>query len=110
MSELTIRPVFGDDAVALERLAALDSSTVPDGGALLIACVDGVIVAALRIEDEAAIADPFHPTAEIVALLAVRARQLRGTGMRRRDGLRRAWARRRSALAGAPRRPVSEDR
>ncbi|MEJ7824695.1 MAG: hypothetical protein WKF48_04670 [Solirubrobacteraceae bacterium] len=110
MSELTIRPAFEDDAVALERLAALDSSTVPRGDALLVACVDGVVVAALRIEDEAAIADPFHPTAEIVALLAVRARQLRGTGMRRRDGLRRAWARRRSALAGAPRRPVSEDR
>lgn len=110
VSELTIRPEFADDAVALERLAALDSSTVPRGDALLVACVGGVVVAALRIEDEAAIADPFHPTAEIVALLAVRARQLRGTGMRRRDALRRAWARRPSALAGAPRRPLSEDR
>lgn len=109
MSELTIRPAFADDAVALERLAALDSSTVPRGDALLVACVDGVVVAALRIEDEAAIADPFRPTAEIVALLAVRARQLRGTGMRRRDGLRRAWARRRPA-AGVMRHPLSEDR
>jgi hypothetical protein len=109
MSELTIRPAFGDDAVALERLAALDSSTVPDGGAQLIACVDGVIVAALRIEDDATIADPFRPTAEIIALLAVRARQLRGPGTRRRDALRRGWARRPSA-AGAMRHPLSEDR
>lgn len=110
MSELTIRPAFGDDAVALERLAALDSSTVPRGDALLVACVDGAVVAALRIEDEAAIADPFHPTAEIVALLALRARQLRVTPTRRRDALRRAWARRRSAWARAPRHPLSEDR
>ncbi len=95
MSEVTIRPAFPDDSAALERLAALDSSTVPDGGALLIAGVDGVIVAALRIEDDSTIADPFHPTAELVALLAVRARQLRGGGARRRRAApRRGWARR----------------
>jgi hypothetical protein len=99
MSELTIRPAFPDDAVALERLAQLDSSTVPPG-ALLIASVDGVIAAALCIQDEVAIADPFRPTAELVALLAQRARQLRGDGPpRRRAAFRRGWARRPASAA-----------
>lgn len=89
MSELTIRPAFPDDTVALQRLAQLDSATVPAGD-LLIVCLDGVVVAALCIQDEVAIADPFRPTAELVTLLAQRARQLRGAaGSRRRFELRR---------------------
>lgn len=98
MSELTIRPAFPDDAIALERLAQLDSSTVP-AGALLIAGIDGVVVAALSIQDEVAIADPFRPTAEVLALLVERARQLRGARTRRRDAFRPGWTRRPASAA-----------
>ena len=83
MSTVTIRPAFPDDAAALERLAQLDSAVVP-AGALLIAEVDGEVAAALAIGDDSAIADPFRPTAALVALLAQRARQLRGPVRRRR--------------------------
>lgn len=76
MSELTIRPAFPDDAVALQQLAQLDSSSLP-AGALLIAELDGVLAAALSIEHGVAIADPFRPTAALVELLARRAQQLR---------------------------------
>lgn len=106
MCELTIRPAFPDDAVALDRLAQLDCATVP-AGALLIAVVDGVAVAALRVADEMSIADPFRPTAELVALLVVRARQLRGAGTRRRDVVGRLSA---AAAAMRRRRPLPHER
>jgi len=68
-------------------------------GALLIASVDGIMVAALSIQDEVVIADPFHRTAELVALLAQRARQLRGARTRRRVAFWRGWARRPASAA-----------
>ncbi len=76
MSELTIRPAYPDDLPDLQRLAALDSATVP-GGELLIAELDGVLAAAVSIDDQGVIADPFRPTAAVVDLLARRARQFR---------------------------------
>jgi len=76
MSELTIRPAYPDDVNDLQRLAALDSATVP-GGELLIAELDGVLAAAVSIDDQGVIADPFRPTAAVVDLLARWARQLR---------------------------------
>ncbi len=97
MTALTIRPAFPDDREALERLAQLDSSPVPDG-ALLLAEVDGAIVAALSIEGGIAIADPFRPTAALVALLAQRAAQLRAP-RRRRDPLGHLSAARNSLVA-----------
>ncbi len=77
MSELTIRPAFPDDAVALGILAVLDSSSVPPG-ALLIGEIDGVLAAAFSISQRSAIADPFRRTTELLELLARRAGQLRG--------------------------------
>jgi hypothetical protein len=70
-----VRPATADDADAVARLAALDSAPAP-AGELLLAVVDGELRAALRIDDRAAIADPFEPTAELVALLRARAAQL----------------------------------
>jgi hypothetical protein len=56
-----------DDA-GLRRLAELDSATVP-AGRLLLAEVDGTLRAAYSPEGGAVIADPFHPTAHLIALL-----------------------------------------
>ena len=53
----------------MTRLASLDSAPVPPGP-LLLAERDGELRAALSLSDGRAVADPFHPTAAIVDLLA----------------------------------------
>jgi hypothetical protein len=58
----------GDPDVA--RLAALDSAIVAPGPAL-VAEVAGEARAALLLEDERAVADPFFPSAHLVELLRV---------------------------------------
>jgi hypothetical protein len=73
---VTIRYAFPDDAQALGRLAALDSSEVP-AGPLLVAEVEGELRAGLSLRGGAVIADPFVRTAALVDLLQTRARQLR---------------------------------
>lgn len=83
---ITIRVAGEHDYARLWRLAALDSADVP-AGPLLLALVDGHARAAVSVADGSAIADPFHPSAEIVDLLRVRAAGLRG---RRRRSLRDA--------------------
>src|SRR3954470_14819551 len=57
-----------DDAIDVARLAALDSQRVPDGP-LLLAEEDGTLVAALSLRTGAVVADPFVPTAHLIALL-----------------------------------------
>jgi hypothetical protein len=56
------------------RLALLDDRRAPAGPALL-AYVDGELRAAVGLVDGQAIADPFHPTAELVEMLRFQARQ-----------------------------------
>jgi hypothetical protein len=73
---LTIRFAGADDGVELERLAQLDSTSVPTGPSL-VAEVDGEVVAALALDGERPISDPFRRTAETVRLLELRASQLR---------------------------------
>jgi hypothetical protein len=80
---VSIRRAGPHDAPALHRLAALDSA-LPLGGEILLAEVGGEPRAALSLADGAAIADPFSPTAELVALLEMRRAQLRGAGPRGR--------------------------
>src|SRR5690349_19794045 len=75
---VAIRPASADDREVLERIAALDSSDIPSGE-LLLAVVDGEVRAAVSTETGEAIADPFHPTADIVALLHMRASRLQGS-------------------------------
>ncbi len=65
--DLTIRRAYSDDRSALARLAALDSARPFAGPALLVE-QDGELRAALDLERGAVIADPFHPTAHLVAL------------------------------------------
>jgi hypothetical protein len=83
---LTVRASGPGDTFAVARLAALDSAPVPDGP-LLLAEVDGELWAAVQLEGRAAIADPFRPSGELVALLHEQAREVerdrRAAGARR---------------------------
>jgi hypothetical protein len=88
MTDITVRRAVSSDRSELERLAALDSATPPRGPAL-VALADSRMLAALPIGSGRPIADPFEPTAEIVALLALRAAQLEGEPVRSRGRLER---------------------
>lgn len=84
--DLTIRVARPEDSDQLQRLAQLDSAEVPHGE-LLVAVVSGRMRAAVSVGEGYAIADPFHPSYELVALLSERAEQLRnGKGRRSRLG------------------------
>jgi hypothetical protein len=86
---VTVRTARPDDVRALTDLAALDSARAPQGPSL-VAEANARIVAALPLGSGRAIADPFEPTAEIVALLELRREQIRREqrGARTRTGLR----------------------
>jgi hypothetical protein len=75
MTDITVRSAVASDLSELARLAALDSATPPRGPAL-VAEADSRMLAALPLGSGRPIADPFEPTAEIVALLQLRAEQL----------------------------------
>ena len=94
---VTIRPAREGDAAALAALATLDSAVVPDAP-ILVAEIDGELVAALGVLSGAVIADPFKPTSEAVELLSTRARRLHPRRARRSPILRR-----RGQRAAAPR-------
>jgi hypothetical protein len=76
MTDITVRRSAPADDASLARLAALDSASPPRGPAL-VAEADSRMLAALPLGAGRPIADPFEPTAEIVALLELRAAQLR---------------------------------
>jgi hypothetical protein len=75
----TIRPATEADGETLRRLAILDMQP-PLAGAILVAEEDGVLVAALSLDERRAIADPFEPSATALALLRARAGALRAQG------------------------------
>ena len=72
---MIIRRTTPDDTAALMRLAALDSKKALEGDAL-VAEVEGELRAAVSLTGDEAIADPFHHTADLVAMLEMRAAQL----------------------------------
>src|SRR3954471_3868045 len=74
--EISVRSATAADRGQLARLAALDSSS-PIQGSALVAESDARIVAGLPLGSGRPIADPFEPSAELVALLRLRAEQLR---------------------------------
>jgi hypothetical protein len=84
---VTIRPAVESDRSALDRLAALDSAR-PLTGDVLVAEVAGAPVAALEIASSRAIADPFRPTADLVALLSGRVTALGRSERRPRPRVR----------------------
>jgi hypothetical protein len=75
MTDITVRRAVASDRGELERLAALDSAR-PPGGPALVAEADSRMLAALPLGSGRPIADPFEPTAGVVALLKLRAEQL----------------------------------
>ena len=75
--ELKLRDATDADGTHLLRLARLDSQGRPPAGKLIVAEEDGVLVAAIAVESGAVIADPFKATAAIVAMLRLRADNLR---------------------------------
>ncbi len=72
---ITIRRSEQADRPAVARLAALDSKRPPRGD-LLVAEIAGDVVAAVPVAGGETIADPFRRTAELVALLELRAGQI----------------------------------
>jgi hypothetical protein len=71
-----IRIANDQDADALHRLAALDSKA-PLEGTVLVGEIAGAPVAAISLSDDRVVADPFVPTAHVLATLRVRANGLR---------------------------------
>ena len=76
ISSMTIRRSAMTDMGSLALLAALDGARAPDEP-MLVAESGGRMVAAVPFGQGRAIADPFEPTAAVVALLELRARQIR---------------------------------
>ena len=74
-SEVVIRVARHGDGPALAALAALDG-TMPPAGPALLAEVDGSPRAVLPLGGGRAFSDPFRHTADVLALLEARARQL----------------------------------
>jgi hypothetical protein len=87
-ASIAVRLATANDQEALERLAALDSTDPPRGSTLVGELLQRP-VAALSLSDGRVIADPFVATADVVALLRLRARQL-GARRPRRQRTRRA--------------------
>ncbi|HEV2812173.1 MAG TPA: hypothetical protein VGW10_02875 [Solirubrobacteraceae bacterium] len=81
-NDIDIRIADEGDAAVL-RIARLDSAD-PFAGRALVASVAGREVAAVAYDGTAVVADPFVPTADVVALLRERSEQLRGVRVARR--------------------------
>jgi hypothetical protein len=100
MHNVTVRRSGSGDGFALARLAALDSASPPRGPAL-IAEADSRLLAALPLGAGRPIADPFAPTAELVALLELRRSQIESAGPAPRPGRLRSLLRGRLSHARA---------
>ncbi|MEA2148423.1 MAG: hypothetical protein QOD69_253 [Solirubrobacteraceae bacterium] len=95
---IAIRRAAQADAGALQGLAGLDGARLQPGEVLL-AEVGDELQAAIHVASGATIADPFRPTADLLALLRLRAARLREAhDLDCRPGLR---ARLRSLLRAA---------
>jgi hypothetical protein len=80
------------DDEALDGLAQLEGVSTP-AGRFVVAEVDGIVVAAYPLGIGTPLADPFRPTAHLMPLLELRARQLvpeesRSRGLRFRGALK----------------------
>ena len=99
---VVIRAARPEDGPALRRLAQVDSANRLHPGSVLVAEVDGELLAALSIDSGHSVANPFRHTSELVEMLVERASQLRGEQARRDGRLRRTW----NALRGRATRPA----
>jgi hypothetical protein len=106
-TSVTIRRARTEDESGLRRLAHLDSTKVPDGP-MLVAEIEGELVAGVSLITHESFADPFTRTIEIRGLLELRASQLdepESGGSRRRTSYSASRTMgRRLALASSSRR------
>ena len=101
---VTLRLGRPQDDDALGRLAQLNKRPAPRGPHV-VAKIEGTVVAAIPLGPGEALGDPFRPTAALISLLEVRARQL--TDRRRRL---RPLTLRRASRSGALNRVATEGR
>ena len=92
----TIRLATADDDAALRRLADIDSQASLTTGPVLVGELDGKPEAAISLVDGRVIANPFVPTAQLLAHVRMRAGAL--AAYQRTPSLS---ARIRAALSGA---------
>ena len=88
LAPVTIRRATASDDSAVAGLAQLDSSRVPTGD-VLVARVGSEVWAALSLDDDHIVADPFRPSASIVELLRERARSVQPRRDRATTGIGR---------------------
>ena len=79
--DIELRMCKAADDPEIDRLAALSEVPVPYGR-LVVALLDGKLVAAKPLNGDPVIRDPFVKTDQLVHLLEVRAEQLRGPAPR----------------------------
>ena len=91
-----IRIATAEDEAALRRLADIDSQDPLTAGPYLVGEVDGSPTAALSLADGRVVANPFVPTAQLLAHLRMRAGALRAY-----ERMPSLPARLRAALSGA---------
>jgi hypothetical protein len=72
---VAVRIARPEDEAAIRRIASLDGKKAP-AGRVLVAEADREIIAALSVEGEDVVADPFRWTSDVVALMEMRAEQL----------------------------------
>jgi hypothetical protein len=82
-----LRPARAADDEAVRDLAALDDAD-PLEGPVLLALVGGKALAAIALDDQRVVANPFVPTADAVSLLRVRASYLSDASRRPRRRIR----------------------
>ena len=87
---IAIRRARDSDTPLLHDLAEVDSAAPLEGPAL-VAVVEGRIWAALAIDGDRVIADPFLPTGPAVELLRLRVAQLRASERRPQRTLLPRW-------------------
>ncbi len=73
-AEIRIRAAHESDLAAVARVAGRDTHE-PPAGPILLAEVGSDIRAAISLTDGEIVADPFHRTDELVAMLRIRARE-----------------------------------
>jgi len=80
-TDVVIRDAVPGDEPALSRLAALEGRARLCGD-VLVATVRGAIRAAIAVRGGEVVVDPFQPSADLAALLRLRAQQVRAGRVR----------------------------
>jgi hypothetical protein len=90
---ITIRRATTEDRHAIQHVADRDTRRAPASD-VLIAEVDGEVVAAKPLDGGEPVADPFRASAEVVRMLEIRAEHMRGADKVPADALSRRGLRR----------------